>query len=671
MAFQIFWKIKFKSLRAGTDYTVNIYKDGTLPSGYPLTLKGGAQPFTTQEDDSEDMFAPIRTQTGYLRIVDDGKAEKANGDTLSGWNWKELLPETDTSRPVTLTHVANGATILDWQGYLQAQDYGGALYAGAQEREFAVQCPLEALSTQDIVTTVYELKNFAFVIKQVFDSLPSMVFSRFVFQGGEDARSWLKNMVDWQNFVSSGGSSVNSRFDNQTVLADVCNLWGWACRSCGETVYFSCVDDSEMSPALVLTDNELTTLAGGGNAGSTSETFLETLTLSGDYFASMNNEESLIRGYSKASVVSDVGDADANVIEIYPESVESEMLNTDGYSETIDSKQAKYTTNMQTFDAAFLTGVCVSGRASFNMVHYYDIRQDETMPCIKINKSYMGSNCARLETKYSHCFYDEDFHRFGNQGGSMCLRGAVYYKNDKLKEEKTMYVRLGIGETLNDALWFDGNTWSRQVGTLLLGIGREEDGDYFYYKYTTGSSSYISRYIPTNHAGLHGKLFIEFLGSDTLDPVEDYDNERAFSINDFAIEFQHVGTQDMMGQYVNGRKSTETYSATNRNKIKNEYEADLVYATENNLSFGYGMVIGTDYKPLVTITYGETAMHPEQHFANRIANYWRQAKRKLTLEVRADMVGEVTPRSASDGLWVTAISREWRDDVIGLSLMEM
>ena len=72
MAFQIFWKIKFKSLRAGTDYCVNIYKDGTLPSGYPLTLKGGAQPFTTQEDDSDDMFTPIRTQTGYLRIVDDG-----------------------------------------------------------------------------------------------------------------------------------------------------------------------------------------------------------------------------------------------------------------------------------------------------------------------------------------------------------------------------------------------------------------------------------------------------------------------------------------------------------------------------------------------------------------------------------------------------------------------
>ena len=55
MAFQVFYKILFKSLRSGTVYTVNIYKDGTLPSGYPLTLKGAAQPFVTEEDNDEDM----------------------------------------------------------------------------------------------------------------------------------------------------------------------------------------------------------------------------------------------------------------------------------------------------------------------------------------------------------------------------------------------------------------------------------------------------------------------------------------------------------------------------------------------------------------------------------------------------------------------------------------
>ena len=45
----IHWQVKFKSLRAGTDYTVNIYDENY--SGNPIPLKGGAEPFVTQEDD--------------------------------------------------------------------------------------------------------------------------------------------------------------------------------------------------------------------------------------------------------------------------------------------------------------------------------------------------------------------------------------------------------------------------------------------------------------------------------------------------------------------------------------------------------------------------------------------------------------------------------------------
>lgn len=663
MAAQHNYTITFKSLRASNVYTLTI--GGS--SGTTIPLKGGAHPFTTQEDDTDDMFTPVRTQTGYIRIVDDGYG----ADGVTAFDWKDLLPETDTSRPVTLTTENDVTTVVRWQGYMQAQDFSGTLYAGTQEREFPVQCALATLSTQDIPTNIYELKNFAFIIKKVFDSLAAMTFSRFVFQGGSEARAWLKNLVDWQNMVSSDGSSINSRFDNLTVLEDVCNFWGWACRTYGTTVVFSRADDDTMTTALILTSNELTTLAGGTDAGSTNETFLETLTLSGDIFASMNNEESLVRGYSKASVVGDVGDADANVVEIYPESVENTMMSSTGYIETIESKRAKYTNDETAFDAAFLSGTCTSNMASFNMVHYYDIGEDSTMPCIRIKESYVGSTCALIQTKYSHAFYDEDFHRFGNRGGSLCLKGSVYYKNEKLKTVKTMYVRIGIGETLASALWFNGQNWSSTVSDLLVSFGREDDPDVFFYKYTTGSASYISKYIPTNNANLHGKIFIEFLGSDTLDPVSALNNKRAFTINNFAIEFMHVGTADVMGQYVNDRKSSVTYSATNQNKIKSEYEADLVYATDNNMSFGYGLVIGTDFKPLKTITYGSTEMHPEQNLANRVSSYWRKAKRRLNIEVLANVVGVVTPRSATSDMWVTAISRDWRDDVIGIGLIEL
>ena len=51
----IHWQVKFKSLRAADgneDYTVSIYDSDY--TGNPIQLKGGAEPFVTQEDDDDD-----------------------------------------------------------------------------------------------------------------------------------------------------------------------------------------------------------------------------------------------------------------------------------------------------------------------------------------------------------------------------------------------------------------------------------------------------------------------------------------------------------------------------------------------------------------------------------------------------------------------------------------
>ena len=654
------YRIQFKSLRSGTLYSVNI---GGGTSNIVWDLKAGAQPFVTEEDNDDDMFAPIRTQTGYLRIVDDGY----DADGYS-FNWKDLIPATDTSRPVTLT--ANN-TVL-WQGYLQAQDFSGTLYGNPQEREFPIQCALATLSSQNIPTNVRSLKNFAYIIKTVFDSLTDMTFSTFVFQGGSDARDWLKKMVDWQNFVVEDDDNIlSSRFDNLTVLEDICKFWGWTCRIQGTTVYFARPDDSDHTTALVLTYANLSTLAGGTDAGTTSETFAQSLSMYGDIYASTNNTETFVRGYSKARVSSNAGDGDSNVIDLYPKSVEDDMMGTTGYTETIDDKRCKYTTDKTSFSSSFLTGSAASGYGSFNLAHYYDINDDNTMPCVRIKKSYDGTTMASVETLFSHAFYDENNRQFFNEAGALCLKGTVYYKNDKLQTESVMYAYIGIGETRGTALWFTGTGWSSTKTAITLRIGRAGDSDYFYYKYTTGSASYVSKYIPTNNAALHGKIFIDFLGTDQLDEVSALSNQRAFTINNFQVVFQRTGTIDLMNQYQDNRKTTVTYKASNSNKVTNEYENDLAYASDNTMSFGYGVIIGEDYKPLQMLTYGSTDMYPEQNLANRVAAFWSSSKQMKEVEVRANAIGTPSPRSVSSGFYVLSIGRDWRDDIIKLKLIEL
>jgi hypothetical protein len=286
------YSITFKSLRAGTTYVVNI-GGGT---GAAIPLKGGAQPFTTQEDGSDDLFIPVRTQSGYLRIVDDGL--DANGNAF---DWKDLVPETDTSRPVTLT--AGGTTL--WQGFMQAQDFGSLLYGNPQEREFPIQCSLSVTEGSDINYTQKEIRNFAYLLQQILSVIPSECRpSNIMAQGGADARTFLMKQIDWQNFsTGDGNGGMTARFTMYQCLEDMCRYWGWTARTSGNTLWLI-RGAYALDGFLSLSSSALDTLAGGTSAGSIVSA-PSVKQLSGDIFASSYQQELLMRGVYKATVKAD------------------------------------------------------------------------------------------------------------------------------------------------------------------------------------------------------------------------------------------------------------------------------------------------------------------------------------------------------------------------------
>ena len=124
----IHWQVKFRSLRSNELYTVSIYDE--YYTGTPVQLTGAAQPFETQEDNG-DIFTPVLTQSGYLRIVDTGKDNAGNT-----FNWRNFIPTNDIDRPVKMTD-SNGNTV--WMGFLQAQNFGSTLFELPQVREFPLQ----------------------------------------------------------------------------------------------------------------------------------------------------------------------------------------------------------------------------------------------------------------------------------------------------------------------------------------------------------------------------------------------------------------------------------------------------------------------------------------------------------------------------------------------------
>lgn len=672
----IHWQIPFKSLRVGTDYTVNIY-DSTY-QGNPIILKGGAQPFTTQESDDDDMFIPIRTQTGYLRIVDDGK--DANGNT---WNWKTLLPSTDTDRPVTLT---DGNNNVVWQGFMQAQNFGGVLYGNPQEREFPVQCALTILEGTDINYQQTEIQNFAYLLQRIVNAIDlmsggaenssgvltssgSVHISNIYVQGNTDAQAWLLKRIDWQNFVSedSDGSLI-AKFNLYQILEDICRFWGWTARTYRSNLYLTCADDSSEQSWLSMTRANLDTMASGSTAGTTGGAF-NTLNFDAmsDIFASTEQNDYKQRGANKANVNADCNVFDETIYQSFPNDTIRAMEDGGWQGATqLDDVSVNYTNNKYAFNTSFFSASAVSGNASFNLATFSKVNESMTKTkVIRILKTYSGSPYVSLDSRYSHLFVG--YLKFS---AAIYQRGVEYQENRGWGLNKSIKMAIGIGKTRATAQWYSGSgyTWGSTKTVFDVSVG-----------YTDNTFRFLfASQIMTESLGLitplEGHLFIDIYGSNDLD---EFDGQRLFDLGDMNITYNLIenGSTFLTPE----RKTIIKYVSTNSNNVRNEWNADCIYASYNNNSIGAGLLINPSGSatPFVnTLSYnGGTAEHPEQHLANRVTTYWATAKRKLATQLRADHITEPSPMNKvtidSTTGYPIAISHDWRDDIVNLTTLEL
>lgn len=662
----IHWQIPFKSLRSGTLYTVNIY-DADYTGSTPVVLKGGAQPFTTQEDDNEDLFTPVRTQTGYLRIVDDGKDAGGNA-----FDWKDIIPETDTSRPVTLTHTESGQTVTDWQGFMQAQDFGNVLYGNPQEREFPVQCPLSVTECTDINYQQKEIKNFAYLLQQVIGSIPEECRpSSIMIQGGTDARLFLMKMIDWQNFATEDGNgNLSARFTMFQCLEDMCRFWGWSARTSGRTLWLiRCA--YALTDFLSLSLSELNSLANGTSAGSVVAA-PSVKELSGDIFASTYQQEMLMRGVYKAVVTANGNTADPSLVALYPQSVIKQMKAGTDYTESWNGQDGividhtvTYTGDITSFSTDILVGSASGG--SFNMMTVNDGKDNAARPVVRIRENYTGSALISFQTVYEHSLCD----------GYLDIQGSVYKFGNRfdnsdanISAQQHLWLRVGVGKDRNHAVWATPGiggraTWGSTVTAFQVVIG--------------GSEDVLCRLQLPQAA--YGLLFVDILGSEDFNPFPPIIwTDHTFEIADFSVSVQRSTmfldlTTGFFGRWMERELSdSRTYEATNGNKSRDEWQTDCIFASDNDMIFGYGVLINEDGTPMKGAGTLGIITPPEEILANAVANYWTAAKTKLYMELRHDSVGDITPqdivRVADVSGYAISIANEWRDDIIRVTTLQ-
>ena len=723
------YKIVFKSLRAGTTYTLEIGGG----SGTAVQLSGATEPFVTEEDRNEDQFQPIRTQSGSFRIVDNMRDYDGNiidSNTLEDW-WKDLVPAKDSDRPVRLVHTVNNATVVDWHGFMQSQTFSGALYGDPQEREFPVTCPLSVLAGKDIDFNA-GLQNFAYLLKEVCDTIDlksggtksggvitvngTVHIGTILVQGGADAQAWLLTKIDWQNFAQEDANGIlRAKYSLYEVLEDMCRFWGWTARTKGTALYLTAADDSAEQVYLQMNRTQLNTMAGGTASGTTNVT-IPTATLAdtsaNPIFANTNQTDSKVQGPHRAVVKADCNEQDT-IVQFAPKDIEDAMGDTYDWVQQPDEDLVGYfttqalspqdwlgsqTLKVKTPLISSLSHGAISKRQIYQSAESESPTLGDMLMVYANHEGYENTAAIQLQTLRPMSF----------GGGSIRLGGTLWRGAETIQHEKNKYairMKLGIGMTRQTAKWwYMEKSSSAAIASINCGWqnytseanipdfnvplqGNNLKSTGIYFTIFIGGAMYAYPAIPVE-PNTYGYIFVDIMGGYDY---SNFNNFFDFQIANFSIEYSRdsYDIPSSIGEVrprelKTERVSTKEYAAVNSNDSKEEWNANCIFASDNNMEYGYGLLLDANGNILPTVQYGGSALnqqHPEQHLANRVKAFWNTAKRMIDAELMsyygnaATAAVSVEPHTkvTIDGNIFTplAIGRDWRDDIVRLSLLEL
>ena len=305
------WQVPFKT-KDDITMCVNIYDKGyTGTSSY---LTAAPDPFTTQEADGNDVFMPIRSQTGYIRVIDD----TANGDLL-----EQMMPVNNTQRMVKVydgtwsngIFISSGSVI--WQGYMTAQAFTQEWEKEYDLIEFPVNSMLESLKYVQVpVATLTPVYPLARILVEAFGSEygldANIAYFRMVSQFYY-AVAWYTVRINMNTFyrtieMHNQGQSYNVTEGNTmySVLSEILTLFGMTAREKGNDIWFCQYDRAANLRMVTFAWSSMLLLARGDRDASSLSSSVNTADIMTQLYSAgfrgKNNRVSFIHGYNRAQV---------------------------------------------------------------------------------------------------------------------------------------------------------------------------------------------------------------------------------------------------------------------------------------------------------------------------------------------------------------------------------
>ena len=240
MSWNITHQCRFQS-RTHQQYCVNISKQADTGQNIKQ-LTGSEHPFVTSEANGDDIFMPIRQQTGYLRVLDN------SGGTLL----EELMPENNTQKMVTLVNLTTGKT--EWIGFLAAEVFTQPWDNEQTELEFPLKSALACLSDITIQTGVTGTNRLALLVYSAITSLfgeGNVPFTDIVLM--DDFSNVCDELLIRANFekffsketIKNDNTEIITRVGTsyREALSAMCEVFGLALRQQGTSLIFGRYDN--------------------------------------------------------------------------------------------------------------------------------------------------------------------------------------------------------------------------------------------------------------------------------------------------------------------------------------------------------------------------------------------------------------------------------------------
>lgn len=704
MARGIHWRVPFVALD-NIAYQVNIYEEGY--QGEVVVLKGGAQPFVTEETDDEDAFLPLRTSSGYLTIVCE---EYALVDAI--------LPSDVHDRYVELVDVTTNSPKVVWVGFVMPEEYSGDWDRPPFELSLPVASPIGASlalaynATSKAVTIGEVLRE---ILKDIVGVMPTYIMSgKFPSQ----TASMLTAMFSGTAFMKfpesddapayGNGQSVKMG-DEQTTVGDVleafCRLYGYVMHETPDALWFC---GSDMSTDYYQTEINYDTT----QPYATSEDVVSMINASFPTVASADNTRTLLPGKSAVRVYCEAQQVekllDLNISPLTPNHFHSNWLSVnnrnDGYQmytrdNTLSMQCFQYDvtddsrpyTNMSMFEANEYVGDCSLYGANFfsyarwqkpNYIYYdeYDKYSNGLLICLYPQRSVQPKLLARLSSDrpYSALNFLEN----GIRINAKCQGGKVWNDlNFKWKYNGGLVFVLRWGQYTyiagtpetgsNPSYGTWGNdpaneqfpvmfsTYDKDVSegySILFKVNPSVfDYDSFFGQITDVRKPSSIRLRENGISDINGYLSLEIYGEYADDMVYLF-------ITDLSIE--HIPfSQESLNDSANHYLSDFRMRLSNSKNEEYEYKQVL-----NNLMASYSPS-GVIPPPLLL---GSSADYYEQTILNRLASWYDRTIEQINVTVQNSGIapGQRVVRG-DDKYIVVSKAHNWRDGMVTLTLQKM